>query len=188
MECVIRGSTTGSTRGLVPHADAYDIHVVQRVAAPAEQKEAKSQPALPPAEQNPKSKIQNPRARPEFCSRPSDSGFWILDFGFWILEFAFCSAGISQRNRRRSRGSQRLIDDARSVHSVTPGADSREVGEPLRILKQNVLRRNRTLGILGRISRPKSRERRSAESQAALWFCLGAVPARKSSWTQILRF
>ena len=121
-----------------------------------------------------RTRIQNPKSFVNVAGRAS---FFRLQ-KCWILDFAFCSAGISQRNRRRNRGSQRLIDDAHSVHSVTPGADSRELGEPLRILKQNVLRRNRTLGILGRISRPKSRERRSAESQAALWFCLGALPAK----------
>ena len=84
-----------------------------------------------------KSKIQNPKSKicarvvsassvrdKKFCSRPSDSGFWIL-----ILDFAFCSAGIRRRNRRRSRGSQRLIEDPPSVHSVAPGAKSQEGGE-----------------------------------------------------------
>ena len=132
MECVIRGSNHRIYSWLVeaPH-DSYDIHVlVERVAAPAEHRS----PAAGRAEakskiQNPKSKIRARVVRPGQEILFATFGFWILDSGFWILDFAFCSAGIRRRNRRRSRGSQRLIEDPRSVHSVAPGAKSQEGGE-----------------------------------------------------------
>ena len=150
--------------------------------------EAKSQPALPPAEekqkQNPKSKIQNPKSTRASGSRTSQNlfatfGFWILDSGLWILPFAFCSAGIRRRNRRRSRGSQRLIEDPRSVHSVTPEAESQEGGQALRILQQEFSAPSGNLGKILQNPTPKIPESQGGRITAALEFCLEGLAEQK---------
>ena len=162
----------------------------ERVAAPAELKQNPSRPCRRPRKS--KSKIQNPKSKIHARGRPTrvreqnlfaTFGFWILDSGLWILPFAFCSAGIRRRNRRRSRGSQRLIEDPRSVHSVTPEAESQEGGQALRILQQEFSAPSGNLGKILQNPTPKIPESQGGRITAALEFCLEGLAEQKSSWT-----
>ena len=148
--------------------------------------EAKSQPALPPAEekqkQNPKSKIQNPRARPgaeqaRICSRPSDSGFWILDFGFCLLPFARLGSGDETGDEAEDPNDSLRI--RAPFHSVTPEAESQEGGQALRILQQEFSGPSGNLGKILQNPTPKIPESQGGRITAALEFCLEGLAEQK---------
>ena len=151
--------------------------------------EAKSQPALPPAEekqkQNPKSKIQNPRARPgaeqaRICSRPSDSGFWILDFGFCLLPFA--------RLGSDDETGDEAEDPNDSLRIRAPFTALRQKQNPKRVARPSGFCSKNFLHLLGiwakscKIQRPKSQNHKAAESQRPSNSASRAWPS-KSSWT-----
>ena len=141
--------------------------------------------ALPPAEQkqNPKSKIQNPRAR-----RPSgtrnfvrdlrilDSGFWILDSGFWILP--------SVRLGSDDETGDEAEDPNDSLRIRAPFTALRQEQNPKRVARPPdfAARFSAPSGNLGKIQRPKSQNHEAAESQRASNSASRVWPS-KSSWT-----